>query len=429
MNQSLNNQIEQLLHQLNEDQAGASQDDQQQPEDEEPEEIIDVYFVKREANPPENVVDATPQHTPPSSLFPAAAVIFCLILPLSSILFQVYLIFHPPIATVTIIPEAKQLTLNGTVQLGRLLHPIILSQSQTIPTTGKGHQDATQATGTVTFYNASFSSQTINEGSVFIGSDGIQVQTDAIVSVPANNPPQDGAAQIEAHASTPGSQGNIQAPDINGVGSISFFVKNLTPFTNGQDARDFQTVAKTDVTNASSPLKTLLMQSTKGALQGQLQPGEELQTLPCSPIVAANHQPGDEATRITVTVSQTCSGVAYNSAELQVKAIQLLTSQAVRTLGAGYSLLGENHVTVTQITTARPTPTLTFSTQGRFVYGLSTTSQDQIKRRIAGKTEQDALHLLATLPGIQRVSLQWNETMKLPKETTSIHLYILVLQS
>ena len=149
MHQSLHNQIEQLLHQLNEDQAGASQDNQQpQPEDEEPEEIIDVYFVKREANPPENVVDATLQHNPPSSLFPAAAVLFALIFPLSSILFQVYLIFHPPIATVTIIPEAKQLTLNGTVQLGRLLHSITLSQSQTIPTTGKGHQDATEATGT-----------------------------------------------------------------------------------------------------------------------------------------------------------------------------------------------------------------------------------------------------------------------------------------
>src|SRR6266567_5155036 len=429
MNQSLNNQIEQLLHQLNEDQAGASQDDQQQPEDEEPEEIIDVYFVKREANPPENVVDATPQHTPPSSLFPAAAVIFCLILPLSSILFQVYLIFHPPIATVTIIPEAKQLTLNGTVQLGRLLHPITLSQSQTIPTTGKGHQDATQATGTVTFYNASFSSQTINEGSVFIGSDGIQVQTDAIVSVPANNPPQDGAAQIEAHASTPGSQGNIQALDINGVVSSSLFVKNLTPFTNGQDERNFRTVAKTDVTNASTPLKTFIMQSTKGALQGQLQPGEELITLPCSPIVTSDHQPGDEATRVTVTVSQTCSGAAYNRDELKAHATQLLTSQALKKLGTGYSLLGDIQVTTTKATIQHSTPTLTFSSVGTWVYGLSERAQEQIKALIAGKTKQEALHLLSTVPGIKQATLQWDENIKLPKETTSIHLYIVVLNS
>src|SRR5947209_19917212 len=103
MNQSLNNQIEQLLHQLNEDQAGASQDDQQQPE--EPEEIIDVYFVKREANQPENVVDATPQHNPPTSLFASAAVLFALMLTLSAILLQVYLIFHTPIATETILTE------------------------------------------------------------------------------------------------------------------------------------------------------------------------------------------------------------------------------------------------------------------------------------------------------------------------------------
>ncbi len=48
--QNLNNQIEQLLQQLSDEQAGAIPDDQ--PLEEEPEEIIDVYFVKREPEIP-----------------------------------------------------------------------------------------------------------------------------------------------------------------------------------------------------------------------------------------------------------------------------------------------------------------------------------------------------------------------------------------
>jgi Baseplate J-like protein len=423
--QGLTSQIEQLLQHLNNER---EQDEQQpKPEGDEPEEIIDVYFIKREAKLPEDqIVDVTPQNRPPSQLFTAAAVIFCLIIPISSILFQLSLVFNPPIATVTIIPNVQTFTLNSTVQLGRMVHPITLSQSATIPTTGKGHQDATQATGTLTFYNASFSSQTVNAGSLFIGADGIKVQTDAIVSVPANNPPQDGEAQIEAHASNPGNQGNIQALDINGVVSSSLFVKNLTPFTNGQDARDFQTVAKGDISNATTPMKTTLAQSIKGALQGQLQAGGELVTLPCSPTVASNHQAGDEATRVTVTVSQTCSGIAYNSEELKAHATQQLTSQAIKRLGAGYSLLGESQVTVTQITTGRPTPTLTFSSQGSFVYGLSARSQERMKTLIAGKTKQEALHILSSVPGIKNISLQWDEDTKLPKDPQQIKLLVIV---
>jgi Baseplate J-like protein len=404
----------------------------------EPEETYHIYpvpggMVLLSEEPEEDqIVDATlPQNTqPPSSLFTYASIFVCLIIPISSILFQIYLAFNPPEATVTIIPSVQAFTLKGTMQMGRMVHPITLSQSQIIPTTGKGHQDARAATGTLIFYNGQLTSITVPAGTMITGNDGIQIITDQDATIPAAdltaNPPIIGNATVSAHAVAPGASGNIQALDVNKACCSSVVAKNVAGFSGGQDERNFQTVAKADVTNASTSLKTLIMQSTKGALQGQLKPGEELQTLPCNPIVASDHQIGDEATKVQVTVSQTCSAVAYNSEELKANTTQQLTSQAIKRLGAGYSLLGESQVKVIQITTGRPTPTLTFSSQGSFVYGLSARSQERMKTLIAGKTKQEALHILSSVPGIKNVSLQWDANTKLPKDPQQIKLLVIV---
>ncbi len=51
-----------------------------------------------------------------------------------------------------------------------------------------GHENASAATGTVTFYNGLFTAHLVPQGTVFTGSDGIQVMTNADVSIPAGNP-------------------------------------------------------------------------------------------------------------------------------------------------------------------------------------------------------------------------------------------------
>src|SRR6266567_7304479 len=63
-----------------------------------------------------------------------AVCVFYLFLILSTLAFQVYLLLNPPVATVTIIPKSQTVTLNSTLQLGRLLNPITISQSLTVPT-------------------------------------------------------------------------------------------------------------------------------------------------------------------------------------------------------------------------------------------------------------------------------------------------------
>jgi VCBS repeat-containing protein len=238
------------------------------------------------------------------------------------------------------------------------------------------------------------------------------------------------------HASSPGSAGNIPAYDISEpCCAASVIAKNTIAFTGGQDERNFQTVAKSDIDTTASTLKTTLSASMQGALQGQLKPQEHLQLLPCAPIVSSDHQPGQEATRLTVTVSQTCSAVAYDGQEVAEKATQLLTTQAKQTLGTGYSLFGNVQVSVTQATVtnnSKPLVFLSFHAQGTWIYALSQQAQQRIKQLIAGKTKQEAMHILQSLPGTVQASISWDgfsDDTRLPKDTRDIHFHIIVQHS
>ena len=332
-----------------------------------------------------------------------------------------------PTVTVTIIPRSQQVTYNGTLQLGRVLAPITLSQSTTTQTTGHGHTPAQKARGYLTFFNGSFSSQTVSAGSTFTGSGGERVQTDATVTIPANNPPVDGQATVTAHAVKPGAQGNIQAGDINTTISSDLLVKNTAAFHGGLDERYYQTVAQSDIDSAAAPLKTSLSTSMQAALQAQGREGESLQLLPCSPSVTPDHQAGAEAKQVTVTVSLTCSAIAYNAQEIHDQATKLLTAQALKQLGNGYSLLGDIKVTVSRATVAQhKTSSLTFSSSGTWAYAFTAQEQERIKTLIAGKGNREVLQLLQDTPGIQSVSIEnlaGNEM--LPADPRNIQIIVL----
>jgi VCBS repeat-containing protein len=208
------------------------------------------------------------------------------------------------------------------------------------------------------------------------------------------------------------------------------FVKN-NQFTGGQDERDFQTVSKSDINSIATLLKTAVAQSMQGALQGQAEPNEQLYILPNRPTVTSDHQIGQEATQVNVTVSQTCSAVAYNSQELATKVTAFLSTQAQQHIGTGYSLFGTVHVSFQAATVTRSsTVLLSFSASGTWVYGLSQPAQQRIKQLIAGKTTQEALQLLAALPGVEQAAIRFegfgNDT-RLPKQSSLIHLAFVVI--
>ena len=369
----------------------------------------------------------TPQPSQPTSNAAIGVWFFGLFMILSCLMFQLYVLINPFTVTVTILSKSQQLTANGTLQLGRVLNPITISQSQTVATTGKGHQDAKQATGELIFYNGQSTEQTIAIGTIFTGADGIQVATDQAAIIPPASPPQFGEMAVSAHAINSGSAGNIPAGDINTTVAIAVFAKNTAPFHGGQDERDFQTVAKSNITTAEAPLKATLAQSVNGALQGQLKDNESLVTPSCTTTTSSDHRPGDEATQVKITASETCSAVAYNRDELQAQVIELLNHQETEKLGSGYSILGNPQITVTSTTTAKQV-TLSFTSVSAWVYALNLQEQKYIKKIIAGKNKQNALLLLSSLPGIESISIQssgFGDDTRIPKDVSHIHLLVI----
>ncbi len=275
------------------------------------------------------------------------------------------------------------------------------------------------------FYNGQPAQQFVPVGTILTGNDGVQVITDADATIPAGNPPAYGQVTIPAHASNSGSAGNIQALDINTTVN-AVFVKNLSAFSGGQDERDFQTVTKTDIDNTASPLKATLAQSVQGALQGQLKNNEALVTPSCTTTTTSDHQPGEEATSVKVTVSETCSAIAYNQTSLEAKVSDLLNRQAATKLGAGYSLLESPQITVTSATTAKQVM-VSFTTVSTWVYGISSQQQRHIKAIIAGINTHRALQVLRSLPGIENASLEFSgfgDASRIPKNISNVHLMI-----
>jgi VCBS repeat-containing protein len=414
--------------------------DNQEPEINTPQAgIQDIYvLIVREHEEEEEhlqVVDCTPVLPQKTSMLPAYAICcFSLFLIFSTLSFQCYCIFNPPIATITIIPKSQAVTLSGTVQLGRVLPPLTISQSQITATTGKGHQDARAATGYITLYNGQFQSITIAAGTIFTGARGVPIITDQDATIPAANPPIFGQVIVSAHAISPGVQGNIPAYDINqACCAASVLVKNTQSFYGGQDERTYTTVAQKDINSVSTLLKTTIARSVTGALQDKLKPNEQLQLLPCSPTVTSDHRPGDEASQVKVTASQTCSAVAYNSQELETKAAVFLATQALHKTGAGYSLFGNVHISVKQASvtsSTKPLVFVSFKASGTWIYGLSQQSQQQIKHLIAGKTTQQAMNMLASLSGIEQISIRcsgFGDATRLPKQSSNIHIAFIVV--
>ncbi len=387
-------------------------------------EVIEGEVI--EIEPPQTSEDHTSPKQKPYWLLIPLTILFCLLFLAASSLFPLL----TPSATVTIIPVERNITLTAAIQVqGRELPLLTLMQSTSIPATGKRHQSARHAGGTITFYNGSFSSQTIAAGTIVTGKDGVHIITDQAAIIPAGNPPIYGQITVSAHAVLAGSQGNIAAYDINqACCGNSVLAKNTQAFTGGASARDFLVVTRTDMNNAVTSLLIPLSQSEDAALQAQLHTGEALITPSCTPSVSSDHKPGDEAKQVSVTVSVTCSGIAYVAQKVYAHATQMITKKALQRLGTGYTLLDDVTASVIHATISNPNrgiATLTVKLDATYVYQITPGEKQQLVNMIAGKSKSSALHTLLSRPGIQAASIHCTGGDTLPHDPNHITISIL----
>jgi len=384
-------------------------------------EIIEGEVIAIE--PPESTEDHTPPKQKPYWLLIPITILFCLVFLAGTFLLPLL----TPSAIITIIPNERTISITTTIQVpGRALPSLTLMQSTTAAATGKHHQPARRAAGMITFYNGLLTSQTIAAGTILTGNDGVQIITDQAATIPAGNPPIYGQVTMSAHAVLAGSSGNISAYDINqACCATSVVAKNTNAFTGGQSARDVLVVTRIDINNVVTTMLVTLSQSENAALQAQLHEGEELITPNCTPTVLSNHMPGDEAKQVTVTVSVTCSGIAYAAHMLYQNATQLFTSDATRKLGAHYALVGDIQLTIIHATSHQGQAQMLVQVMGTFVYQITKAIQQHLIKLIAGKPQQQALAMLLTFPGIQGAHISvkgGNRT--LPQNPGYIHIII-----
>ncbi|GAC1358049.1 MAG: hypothetical protein PVSMB5_06550 [Ktedonobacteraceae bacterium] len=176
-----------------------------------------------------------------------------------------------------------------------------------------------------------------------------------------------------------------------------------------------------DIDNVGQTLTTSLIQSAMLAMQGQVHADETLITpLTCAPHVTADHQPGDEAAQVSITVDETCQGQTYQTQALHNVATRLLTQAATRQLGAGYGLMGMVQTTVRQARGQSTMTRLDLTSTGTWSYQFSEDQVQSLKALVAGKSQEEARTRLLRTAGVQQVSISLPRGETVPTETSKI---------
>lgn len=332
-------------------------------------------------------------------------------------------------AQITIVPKSQTVTttvtLSGAEIQARSLQPISLSASQTVQTTGRGHQKAAYASGVITFYNSLPAPQTMPAGTILTSSKGTQVITDQAATIPAGNYAGYGTASVSAHSLLIGSNGNIPAGSIQGACCKAYILVYSGAFTGGADERDFPMVTKSDLSRPAEMITKQLTSAIQSMFTSQAQQSETLLTpLSCTPKTTTDHHEGEEAKTVSITITQTCTTVAYNTQAMQSH-IQPVFSQQVTKQFPGYSVVGEPEKGSIAVTNKQP---LAFSVPltGHCLYQFTDNNLHQVQELIKGKSKDEALVLLLHYRGIQSVGITVSGiTNQLPSDPGHINIMVM----
>jgi hypothetical protein len=381
----------------------------------------------------EHTESARPYHKQRSSIIALCVGIMCLSVVITLVIVSLLPLLTPD-ATITIVPSTQQIRTTisitvttgpatGTQIPGRELAAVMMSQAKTVPATGIAHQDAQLGHGMVTFYNSAPYEQTITAGTMLTGADSIQIITDQDAYLSPAQYPTFGQTTVPAHTVIIGLASNIRAGDIYGPCNCRLNVSAVnSTFTGGQQARDFQTVTQADIDAAASSLKSSLDQSVQAALKTQIADDQTLITpIPCHQSITPDHRAGNEATQVTITVSETCSGATYNTQAFQRLIAQHITQEASRQLGEGYIPTGVIQSSILQATPKDGSIILQVRSTASYAYQFTQEQQQKLEAMIAGKTQAQAITTLLHVPGLQSVSVS---SATLPTDTKHIRVIV-----
>jgi hypothetical protein len=301
------------------------------------------------------------------------------------------------------------------------------TQNKTVNATGVKQTPAVAATGSLTFYNALSTSQTVSSGTVFNVGNGIQIENTSAANIPAAHAPTEGSVTVSARAVAGGSSGNIGALTLNqnSCCGTGITVSNTSGFSGGQDPQNYTVVAQSDVNNAATPLGNQLLQSAQNALKSQEKSGEAFASQPqCSTNVTSQPAVGAASKTVTASVSATCSGEVYDQSGAEGLASSLLQEQGNK--NAGYVLTGNIATSQPQVISVNAntdTVLLLVKAQGNWVYQFSDAQKQNMAKSIAGKTKTQAQNILLKQTGVgvvKSIDISGGNGNTLPTDYTQI---------
>ncbi len=322
------------------------------------------------------------------------------------------------IAAVIGLPDAKQHQV-----LARWVSTTTAPQQRTVGATGKVSTPATFASGTLLFTNSSFTRAiNIPAGTLMTSQSknaNIQVILDEAVSVPAAppnyiNPALRPMQRVRAHYATGGAAGNIDAHKFylaSGacvpVTPVCYSAFNDAPFIGGTDAQNYTFVQQGDIDGASKALQTQAPDPQQ-LLKDQLSASEQWITTPsCKPQTTSDHNVNDKVANVTVVITFTCLGEAYDQKGALEAAKQQLKEQAAKDPGDDYALSGNINATFqnARIADANGMVNVTIGTKGMWVFQLNDAKKQDLAKTMVGKKKPEVQNMLNSLRGIKNVTI------------------------
>ncbi len=307
--------------------------------------------------------------------------------------------------------------------------------SKTVPATGQGHHNATQAKGTVVVSQLQLDNPS-KPGflGIFTLSDPNGLQYTSDKEFPLS---QGGTLTIPAHMNQAGSGGNIPADDVDGpiiiVNNITqvqdgtAYIANPAPFTGGTDARDFTFVKQADLDHVTQPFLSQVTPIVQEQVMKQIQTGEHLaKDMECKPTITSSQRVNAEASDVTVQVSLTCQALVYSDKVIHDATTSAYQHDGVAKFGAGYNLVGDMVMGTITASNANADPQLVFNVSGIWSFQYTDARKQDIERMIAGKSQDAARLLLHVRKDIKNVVISTSGVpgSALPSSPESIKIVV-----
>jgi hypothetical protein len=351
-------------------------------------------------------------------------------------------------ATITITPMKQQLTRNYSFGVvtgkpaafdvqGRLISITSQHISKTVPATGKGHHNATQARGTLVFSQIHYFNPSRSDlfyGTTASYTNGTQITTENVVHAPEGS-----TMSMSAHITQAGSAGNIPAYYVNEPTTIinigtkvqigTAYTSNPAPFTGGTDARDFTSVQQSDLDHVTQPFLSQVTSATQERVIKQIRTGEYLaKGVQCVPAISSNHRVKDEASDVTVQASLTCQALVYSKQAVDNAATHAYQHDGVAKFGDGYVILGDMLVgTITALNgIVNDTPQLLLNVTAIWSFQYTDARRQEIGRIIAGKSQDTVRLLLHARKDVQNVTISTSGVPGSALPSSPSHIAIVV---